>query len=103
MPEVTIRWIGGQRPRIACASFHPSIEPDMLMSVKTARMSASALQNLDRLVGIAGFHDHKPGIFHHLDGTHPDKCFVFDDQNYRFIHICLVSRPRVRTAGTNVN
>src|SRR6516225_2397392 len=38
-PEVRMSSIGGQRSRIARANFRPSIEPGMLMSLKTIRMS----------------------------------------------------------------
>jgi hypothetical protein len=38
-PDVAMILIGGQRPRIAAASFKPSMEPGICTSVKTTVMS----------------------------------------------------------------
>jgi len=53
-PEVAMIFIGGHRPRTACASLRPSIEPGICMSVKMTLMSGATFQNLNGFIAVGG-------------------------------------------------
>jgi len=74
--------IGGQRPLTARASFSPSIEPGIWISVKNQRDVAASLQNFDRFIGITGFKDLKPGGGDHIDRVHSQQKLILDDQHH---------------------
>jgi hypothetical protein len=68
---------------------------------------AAALQNLDRLIGIAGFQGRVPCVLHHVDSTHPNERLVLDDQNDCLPHILVrvwsapwVAQTQIRKAPT---
>ena len=81
-PEVAIISIGDQRPLTARASFSPSIEPGIWISVKTTVMSRRASRNSDGFVGVGCFEHLEPGGGNHINRLHSQQKFVLDDQHH---------------------
>ncbi len=62
----------------------------------------SAFQDIDRVMGIASFHDCESSVFQHLSSTHPNEGFVLNNQNNCiFLHkIRALSFLLARDMGT---
>ena len=80
--------IGGQRPRIARASFNPSIDPGIWISVKTTVTSRTRFQNFDGLVGIRRFDNVESGSCDHVGRVHSQQKLVLDDQHHGSVGCC---------------
>ena len=89
--------IGGQRCLTAPASFTPSIEPGMLMSVMTMRMSSSLFQDGDGLIGIRGRHDLESGLLENFAQMFGDQELVFDGEDDRHTQTSILGATAVKT------
>ncbi|WP_195909639.1 hypothetical protein [Rhizobium tubonense] len=65
--------IGGQRSRTATASFNPSIQPGMSISVGN--------EGCDGGIGMFSLENFKARIFQFVNNRHSYERFVFDNEN----------------------
>jgi hypothetical protein len=87
--------MGGHRSRTAAASFRPSMEPGMSMSVKT-RKCRGGFRAWKLLISIHRDNYCKSRIFQLLSDHVPDYRFVFNNQDCSHFHFSGgTSRPQL--------